>query len=176
MRDDHLRWEMPDPVVWRKVSVFGRSEHVQKDKMSVIWTSCLVGWNPLLGLACSWPLLSVTYAMNMFGNAVASPIVSSDAPNPFEATETLRGNHGRYDNSSSNSTDSSAKNEAADFSRSETRLCAALGTHGTRRGTSRPDSPAASLGHPKDGRESEERWEANSSRPRATTSPRRHRS
>src|SRR5882672_1771107 len=125
--------------------------------MSVIWTSCLVGWNPPLGLACSWPLLSVSYAKNMFGNAVASPIVSSDAPNLFEATETLRGSHGRYDDCGRKNTDSSAKNETADFSRSETSVCAALGTHSTRRDTARTDSAAASLGHPAGRRESDER-------------------
>src|ERR1700688_127633 len=55
------------------------------DSVSIIWTSCLAGWNPMLGFVCRWPLLSVTYAMNMFGHSVASSIVSFDAPNLFEA-------------------------------------------------------------------------------------------
>jgi hypothetical protein len=129
----------------------------------------------MLDLACRGPLLSVTYAMNPFGNAVASCIVSFDAPNDFEATETLTDNHGDCDDSNNKATDSSAKNEIANFSRSETSVCAALGTHGTRRGNARPDPSGASLGHPTGGRESEERWEADASRPRATTSPRRYR-
>src|ERR1700674_5798950 len=127
-------------------------------------------------LACRGPLLSVTYAMNMFGNAVASCIVSFDAPNVFEATEELTDNHGDCDDFNDKATDSSAKNEIANFSRTETSVCAALGTHGTRRGNARPDPSRASLGHPAGGGESEERWEADSSRPRAATSPRRHRS
>src|SRR5258707_8784156 len=146
------------------------------DSVSVIWTSCLVAWTPMLDHSCCGPLLSVTYAMNMFGNAFASPIVSFDAPNVFEATETLRGNHGRYDDSSSQRTHSTTKNETANFSPSETSVCAALRTHGTRRGAARPDSPGEGLGHSAGRRESEEHRQADSSRPRATTSPRQQRS
>src|ERR1700694_698706 len=111
----------------------------------------------MLDLACGGPLLSVTYAMNMFGNAGASCMVSFDAPNVFEATEKLTDRHGDCDDFNDKATDTTAKNEIANFSRTETGVCAALGTHGTRRGNARPDPSSASLGHPADGSESEER-------------------
>ena len=79
------------------------------DSVSVIWTSCLVAWTPLLDFACRWPLLSVTYARNMFGNAVASCIVSFDAQNVFEVREALTDLHGDCYDVKNKATDSSAK-------------------------------------------------------------------
>src|ERR1700704_2955569 len=134
-------------------------------------TPCLAGWHRTLAVAWSRPLLSVTYARNMFGNPIASSIVSFDALNLFEATSEIQSN-----DSNNKATDGDAKNEATNFSRRETKVCRALDTHVLRWGTIRPDSPAASLGHPAGRRESKEHRQADPSRPRATTSPRRPRS
>src|SRR6266403_3691670 len=134
-------------------------------------TPCLAGRHRTLAVAWSRSLLSVTYARNMFGNPVASSIVSFDALNLFEATSEVQS-----DDSSNKATDGSAKNEATNLPRSETKVRDAVLTYGLRWGTIRPDSPAASLGHPAGRRESKEHRQADPSRPRATTSPRRHRS
>src|SRR5258705_1547959 len=134
-------------------------------------TPCLAGRHRALAVARSRSLLSVTYARNMFGHPVASSIVWFDALNLIEATSEIQS-----DDSSNKATDGSAKNEATNLPRSETKVCGALRTHGSRWGTIRRDSPAASLGHPAGRRESKEHWQADPSRPRATTSPRRHRS
>ena len=69
----------------------------------------MVAWTPMLDLACRWHLLSVTYAMNMFGNAVAFCMLSFDALNVFEATETLTDNHGDCDDLNNKAGDGSAK-------------------------------------------------------------------
>jgi hypothetical protein len=51
---------------------FGSADLNDLDSVSMFWTLCLAGWNPTLGHASSWPLLSVTYERNMFGSPVAS--------------------------------------------------------------------------------------------------------
>ena len=61
----------------------------------------------------------------MFGNPVASSIVSFDALNLFEATSEIQS-----DDSSNKATDGSAKNEATNFSRRETKVCVAVLTYG----------------------------------------------
>src|SRR6266478_1827617 len=104
-------------------------------------TPCLAGWHRTLPVAWSRPLISVTYARDMFGNPIASSIVSFDALNLFEATSEIQS-----DDSSKKATNSSAKNEATNLPRSETKVCGAVLTYGSRWGTIRPDSPAASLG------------------------------
>jgi hypothetical protein len=95
--------------------------------------------------------------MNMFGKALASPIVSLDAPNLFEATEVLTDYQGGCDDFDDKLPDSSAKNQTTNFSRSETAVRDPLDTRGTFRGAARPDSSGASLAHPTSGRKSEER-------------------
>ena len=47
--------------------------------------------------------------MNMFGNAVAFCMLSFDALNVFEATETLTDNHGDCDDLNNKAGDGSAK-------------------------------------------------------------------
>src|SRR3981081_2461278 len=106
-------------------------------------TPCLAGWHRTLPAAWSRPLLSVTYARNMFGNPIASSIVSFDALNLFEATSEIQSN-----DSNNKATDGDAKNEATNFSRRETEVCGALGTHVLRWGTILPGYPEAILGHP----------------------------
>src|SRR3981189_2073004 len=125
-------------------------------------TPCLAGRHRTLAVGCSRLLLSVTYARNMFGNPDASSIVSFDALNLFEATSEIQS-----DDSSNKATDGSAKNEATNLPRSETKVCGALRTHGSRWCTIRPDSPAARLGYPAGRRETKENRQTDPSRPRA---------
>ena len=112
---------------WIFIDIFGSPRRHEQfcvcrferlDSVSVIWTSCLVAWTPNAGPGLSWAstFQSLT-AMNMFGNAVAFCILSFDAPNVFEATETLTDNHGDCDDFNNKATETSAKNEMTNFSR-----------------------------------------------------------